>query len=85
MRFTKKAVDIINKELGRYHTLTPEEIEAGEVEITIKRFGSTTIKKISRGRYGTLYVSCHFEGDSYRFQDGAYEKPDAAFAKAVRY
>lgn len=85
MKFTKKVVDIINKELGNYHTLTSEEIEAGKVTIKIKRFGSTKIKEISRGSSGKLFVSCHFEGDSYRFQDGCYQKADAAFIKAVRY
>ncbi len=85
MKFTKKISELINRELGRYHTLTPEEIEAGKVVIKMERFGSVKIKEISRNRLGHLSVTCHFEGDSYLFQNGIYQKADTAFIKAIRY
>lgn len=87
MKFTKKIVDLINKNLGKYHTLTIDEIEQGSVEIRVAgRFDWETpkIKKIWRDRLGFLHITCHYESDDYNYQNGKYENADSRFANALK-
>lgn len=82
MKFAKKTVEIIERELRT--TLTAEEIADGYMERKISRFGSEKAITLYRSKYGALNVTAHFENDNYKFLNVWFDKPDAKFIKCLR-
>lgn len=82
MRFTKKAVEIIERELRT--RLTAEEVQAGRVTREVERFGNVKVVTVARSNYGGLNVQARYYDDEYRFANAWFEKPDAKFTARLR-
>lgn len=82
MRFTKKAVEVIERELRT--RLTDEEVNAGVVTREVERFGNVKVVTVARSNYGALNVKARYYDDEYRFADAWFDKPNAKFAKRLQ-
>jgi hypothetical protein len=82
MRFTKKTVDIIERDLQT--TLTAEEVERGYVVRDVAGFGNVKRVTVFRSKYGALNITAFFDGEPYKFVNAWYERPDARFAKRMQ-
>lgn len=82
MKFTKKTVEIIERELQT--ELTAEEVEKGYAVRDIERFGNVKRVTVFRSKYGSLNVTAFFENEAYKFLNAWFEKPDAKFIKCLK-
>lgn len=82
MRFTKKTVEIVERELRT--KLTAEEVEKGYAVRDIERFGNVKRVTVFRSKYGALNVTAFYDGESYKFLNAWFEKPDAKFIKCLK-
>ena len=78
MKFTKKMVEVIERQIGR--KLTADEIEKG----TVKTWSSSKVVSIRRGMDKKLHIEGQFVGDSYVYQRATFNAPDKKFEQAVR-
>lgn len=82
MKFTKKMVEVIERQIGR--KLTVDEIERGAVKETVKTWSSSKVVSIRRGMDKKIYIEGQFVGDSYVYQRATFNAPDKKFEQAVR-
>ena len=72
MKFTKKMVEVIERQIGR--KLTADEVERGAVKETVKTWSSAKVVSIRRWMDKKLYV----------YQRATFNAPDKKFEQAVR-
>lgn len=82
MKFTKKMVEVIERQIGR--KFTADEIERGAVKETVKTWSSSKVVSIRRGMDKKLHIEGQFVGDSYVYQRATFNAPDKKFEQAVR-
>jgi hypothetical protein len=82
MRFTKKTVEIVERELRT--TLTAEEVEKGYAVRDVARFGNVKRVTVFRSKYGALNLTAFYDGEPYKFLNAWYDAPNADFAKRLR-
>ena len=82
MRFTKKMVEVVERELRT--RLTAEEVADGRATREVERFGNVKVVTVARSNHGGLNVQARYYDDEYKFANAWFDKPDAKFANRLR-
>lgn len=82
MRFTKKTVEVVERELRT--RLTAEEVACGVVNREVECFGNVKVVTVARSNYGGLNVKARYFDDEYQFCNAWFDKPNAKFAARLR-